>query len=47
MKLEQIKEEPPEGFRRLTGIQRATFGVMIAILGEADSELKAKRRYTQ
>lgn len=42
MKFEQIKEESPEGFRRLTGIQRATFDVMITILDEADSKLKAQ-----
>ena len=42
MKFEQIKEESPEGFGRLTGIKRTTFDVMITILNEADAELKAQ-----
>ncbi len=42
MKFEQIKEESSESFRRLTGIKRTTFDVMINILKEAESALKAK-----
>jgi hypothetical protein len=42
MKFEQIKDEAPEGFRRLTGIQRTTFDVMTTILREAESLLKAR-----
>ncbi len=34
MKFEQIKEESSESFRRLTGIKRTTFDVMINILKE-------------
>ncbi|SNV29641.1 preprotein translocase SecY [Legionella spiritensis] len=42
MKFEQIKEESEEGFRRLTGLKRTTFDVMITILSKAEEELKAK-----
>jgi hypothetical protein len=42
MKFEQIKEETPDDFRRLTGIKRTTFDVMISILSEADQSLKAQ-----
>lgn len=42
MKFEQIKDESPEGFRRLTGIKRTTFDVMIVILNEAETILKAQ-----
>ena len=42
MKFEQIKDESPEGFRRLTGIKRSTFDVMITILNEAEVQLKAQ-----
>ncbi len=42
MKYEQIKDESQEGFRRLTGIKRTTFDVMINILSEADALLKSK-----
>lgn len=42
MKFEQIKEESPEGFRRLTGIKRTTFDMMISILSEADALLKSQ-----
>ena len=42
MKFEQIKEEPQDAFRRLTGIKRTTFDVMITILSEADVLLKAQ-----
>jgi Helix-turn-helix of DDE superfamily endonuclease len=41
MKFEQIKEESPEGFRRLTGIIRTTFNVMTNILSKADAILKS------
>jgi len=36
MKLEQIKEESTNDFRRLRGIKRTTFDVMIGILSEAE-----------
>lgn len=42
MKYEQIKEESPDNFRRLTGIKRTTFDVMISILNEAEGVLKAQ-----
>jgi hypothetical protein len=42
MKFEQIKDESQGGFRRLTGIKRATFDVMINILSEADALLKSQ-----
>lgn len=42
MKFEQIKEEPLDGFRRLTGIKRTSFDVMINILREGESVLKAQ-----
>lgn len=42
MKFEQIKDESSEGFRRLTGIKRTTFDVMITILNEAEVQLKAQ-----
>ena len=41
MKFEQIKEEPAEGFRRLTGVKRTTFDVMTSILREAEALLKS------
>ena len=41
MKFEQIKDEIPEGFRRLTGIKRTTFNLMATILREAEVLLKA------
>ena len=42
MKFEQIKEESPDDFRRLTGIKRSTFDVMITLLSEAEAALKAQ-----
>ncbi len=42
MKFEQVKEESSEDFRRLTGIKRITFDVMISILREAETVLKAQ-----
>ena len=42
MKFEQIKEESPEGFRRLTGIKRTTFDIMTNILSKADAILKSQ-----
>jgi hypothetical protein len=42
MKFEQIKEESVDDFRRLTGIKRTTFDVMISILSEAEALLKAQ-----
>lgn len=42
MKFEQIKDEIPERFRRLTGIKRTTFDVMITILTKAEAVLKAE-----
>ena len=42
MKFEQIKDESPEGFRRLTGLKRTTFDMMISILRKADALLKSQ-----
>jgi hypothetical protein len=42
MKFEQIKDELEEGFRRLTGIKRATFEVILDILRLAEALLKAQ-----
>lgn len=42
IKFEQIKDESEEGFRRLTGIKKASFMVMLGILGQAEVILKAK-----
>lgn len=41
MKFEQIKDESQEGFRRLTGIKRTTFEVILIILRQAEALLKA------
>lgn len=41
MKFGQVKEETPAGFRRLTGIKRTTFDVMIMVLNAAEVQLKA------
>jgi hypothetical protein len=40
MKFEQIKGETQEEFRRLTGIKRTTFDIMVTILREAEALLK-------
>ena len=42
MKFEQIKEESRELFRRLTGIKRSTFDVMVTLLKEAELLLKSQ-----
>lgn len=42
MKFKQIKEELADNFRRLTGVKRSTFDVMIGILREAEKSLKAQ-----
>lgn len=42
MKFEQIKQESSENFRRLTGVKRTTFDVMVSILKEAELSLKAQ-----
>jgi len=42
MKFEQVKEESADNFRRLTGVKRTTFDVMISILREAEAVLKAQ-----
>ncbi len=42
MKLKHIKEEPEEIFRRMTGIKRSTFNMMMVILKQAESVLKAQ-----
>lgn len=44
MKFGQIKEESPEGFRRLTGIKGTTFDVMIMVLNAAEVQTKSPRR---
>ena len=41
MKFEQIKEESSESFRRLTGMKRTKFDVMISILKREELVLKA------
>jgi len=41
MEFEQIEEELAENFRRLTGIKRDTFDVMVEILEEAEAKHKA------
>lgn len=42
MKFEQIKGEPQEEFRRLTGIKCSTFDIMVTILSEAEALLKTQ-----
>jgi hypothetical protein len=42
MKFEQVKGESADNFRRLTGVKRTTFDVMISILREAEAVLKAQ-----
>lgn len=42
MKFEQVKEESADNFRRLTGVKRTTFDVMISILREAEAVLKSQ-----
>lgn len=42
MKYDQIKELDDERFRRLTGVKRSTFEMMIKILIEADKLKKSK-----
>lgn len=42
MKYEQIKDEPPDRFRRLTGIKRITFDAMLNILNQAELLLKSQ-----
>ena len=42
IKFEQIKDESEEGFRRLTGIKRTTFAVMLGILRQAEIAMKAQ-----
>ncbi len=42
MKYEQIKSLEDEKFRRLTGVKKATFEKMTAILREAEIKKKAK-----
>ena len=42
MKFERIKDEDEEEFRRLTGIKRRTFEVILTILKEAEAVLKVQ-----
>lgn len=42
MKFEQIKGETQEEFRRLTGIKRSTFDIMVTILKKAEKLLKTQ-----
>lgn len=42
MKFSQIENEAQEKFRRLTGIKRTTFDLMISILNRGEAELKAQ-----
>jgi len=41
MKFEQVRDEARETFRRLTGIKRKTFDMMMIILRQAEAVLKA------
>ena len=41
MKFEQIKEESPDDFRRLTGMKRTPFDVMVSLLRDAEAVLKS------
>jgi len=41
MKFEQVRNEARETFRRLTGIKRKTFDMMMMILRQAEAVLKA------
>jgi len=41
MKFEQVRDEARETFRRLTGIKRKTFDMMMMILRQAEAVLKA------
>lgn len=40
MRFDQIKEESPEDFRRLTGIKRTTFDIILTILSRVERECK-------
>lgn len=42
MKFEQIEEEQSENFRRLTGIKRETFNLMVSILNNAENKHKSQ-----
>ncbi len=42
MRFEQVKAESADNFRRLTGVKRTTFDVMVSILREAEAVLKAQ-----
>lgn len=42
IKFNQIKDELPDNFRRLTGIKRVTFDSMLTILQEAEGHRKAQ-----
>ena len=41
MKFDQVKGESPAHFRRLTGVKRTTFDVMVMILRDTEVKLKA------
>jgi len=42
MKFNQIELEPSENFRRLTGIKRVTFNLMVDILHQAEAKRKSR-----
>ncbi len=42
MKFCQIEHETQEKFRRLTGIKRTTFDLMVSLLNKAEEQLKAQ-----
>jgi hypothetical protein len=42
MKFDQIKKESGDDFRRLTGIKRTTFDMMVSLLREAETVLKGQ-----
>lgn len=45
MRYDSIEGMKPSDFRRLTGVQRATFAQMLSILEQAQSEAKQNQRY--
>jgi len=42
MKFSQIEQESPENFRRLTGVKKATFNLMVGILNQAEIQRKSQ-----
>lgn len=42
MRFNQVEKESPESFRRLTGVKRVTFNVMVDILNQAEAKRKSQ-----